>query len=103
VRASSPDALVGGAQALATRPDYTPLLSRVEVPTLVYLALEDTVYPLAVARSLAEAIPGATLLTVPDAAHAAVLEAPNRTNAELIRWARGHLDGMEAGLGPRHM
>lgn len=87
VEQASVDAAIGGAIALATRPDYTDLLGQIEVPTLVYVGVEDTVYPVAISRSMAEAIPNSTLVTISDAAHAAVFEAPERTNEEILNWA----------------
>ena len=89
VEQASVEAAIGGALALANRPDYTDLLGQIEVPTLVYVDVEDTAYPVAASRSMAEAIPNSTIVTISDAAHAAVFEAPERTNEEILTWASG--------------
>jgi hypothetical protein len=41
-RSSSVDALVGGARALASRPDRTATLRTMRVPALVVVGVEDT-------------------------------------------------------------
>ncbi len=89
VKASSADAAIGGAIALATRPDYTGLLPRIQVPTLVYVGVEDTIYPVTIAQMMDQAIPTSTLAMIPGAAHAAILEAPERSASEILRWADG--------------
>lgn len=73
---------------IATRRDFTDLLGQIEVPTLVCVGVvEDTVYPVAISRSMAQVIPDSTLVMISDAAHAAVFEAPERTNEEILTWA----------------
>jgi pimeloyl-ACP methyl ester carboxylesterase len=87
IKAASADAAIGGAQALATRPDYTSLLSRIQVPTLVYVGVEDTIYPVAISKMMNQAIPNSTLEMIPGAAHAAIFEAPERSAEAILRWA----------------
>jgi pimeloyl-ACP methyl ester carboxylesterase len=72
------------APALAVRPDFTDLLPRIDVPTLVLVGLEDSLSPLAVSREMAAAIPGATLAVVPSAPRAAGFSA-----AAIAEWAAG--------------
>lgn len=87
IKLASVDAAIGGALALATRPDYMGLLSQIRVPTLVYVGVEDTVYPVPISQMMAQAIPNSTLVTIPGASHAAVFEAPERTNEAILNWA----------------
>ncbi len=89
VNAASVDAAIGGAQALATRPDFTQLLEQIEVPTLVFVGIEDSIYPFEISQMMQEAIPNATLAMIPNAAHAAVFEAPRRSNQAILDWAGG--------------
>jgi len=56
--------------------DVTPLLAGIAVPTLVLVGSEDRRSPPAVARSLAEAIPGAALRDIQGAGHLAMLDEP---------------------------
>ncbi len=87
IKECSPDAAIGGAMTLANRPDSTQLLGQIKVPTMVYVGVEDTIYPVKIAMMMKNAIPNSTLVTIPGAAHAAVFEAPERTNQAFIDWA----------------
>ena len=58
-------------------------LAQVSVPTLVIAAAGDLLTP--DARSVAEAIGGATFLLVPDAGHAVTIEAPEAVNEAISR------------------
>ena len=61
---------------LRDRPDATPALHRIAVPTLVLVGAEDAITPRDVAAGLAAAIPGASLHVVPAAGHLPNLENP---------------------------
>lgn len=86
---SSVDSFIGGAVALAERPDFSGMLSEIDVPTLVVVGLEDSLYPVQVARDMAERIPDADLAIVPGGSHAAVFEAPGRVGSAIQEWAEG--------------
>ena len=68
--------MVGALAALRDRPDATPGLAAIAVPTTVLVGSEDTVTPPEVARALAAAIPGARYLELEGAAHLSNLEKP---------------------------
>ncbi len=68
--------IVGALGAMRERPDSTPLLSTIDVPTLVVVGAEDEVTPPPAARAMASAIPAAAMTTIPGAGHLAPLEAP---------------------------
>ena len=89
INQASMDAAIGGTEALSTRPDFRPLLPQIQVPTLVYVGVEDTIYPVTIAQMMAEAIPNSTLVTIPGAAHAAIFEAPERSVRAILNWAAG--------------
>lgn len=89
VQASSQDAAIGGAKALATRPDYTSLLGQIEVPTLVFVGVDDPLYPFELSQMMQQAIPNASLAMIPAAAHAAIFEAPDASNRAILEWANG--------------
>lgn len=65
---------------LRDRPDATPSLGAIGVPTLVMVGTEDVVTPLAEAERLAAAIPRARLETVPLAGHLSSFEQPETFN-----------------------
>ena len=61
---------------LAVRPDSTPTLATINVPTLVIGADEDVLTPLPEAELMQKAIVGSRLEVVPKAGHYAALEQP---------------------------
>lgn len=102
--AADPGAYANYCDALAAY-DLRADLPRISAPTLILAGREDPATPPAVARELADAIPGATLVEIPQAAHLAGLERPEPVLAAL----RAHLpqpDGMRvrrAVLGDEHV
>jgi 3-oxoadipate enol-lactonase len=77
------EGIVGGLEAMRTRPDSTPLLSGIDVPTLIVVGEEDTVTPVNEARSMHEAIPGSRFEIIPAAGHLSNLERPAAFNAAM--------------------
>jgi 3-oxoadipate enol-lactonase len=71
--------LVGALRASRDRPDSTDTLRGVRVPTLVLVGSDDAVAPPAVARAMADLVPGAQYQIVPAAGHLAPLEQPLAT------------------------
>jgi pimeloyl-ACP methyl ester carboxylesterase len=68
-------------RAMAARPDSFETLKAVTVPTLVVVGEEDTLSPPADAAAMAEAVPGARLVTIPASGHLTAVEAPEEFNA----------------------
>ncbi|MCA1586493.1 MAG: alpha/beta hydrolase [Acidobacteria bacterium] len=68
---------------LMDRPDATPQLAGVQVPTLVIVGSEDHVTPVAEAQRIADAIPGATLVVIANAGHLSSLECADEFGAVL--------------------
>jgi 3-oxoadipate enol-lactonase len=77
---------VGALEAMKRRPDATPLLRGISVPTLVVVGEHDGITPPDVARRLHEAIPRARLVVIPHAGHLANLEAPDAFDAALVEF-----------------
>ncbi len=65
------------------RADSMPLLNKTKLPTLVITGDEDELIPVDESRSMAAAVPGATLVIVPKAGHLANLEQPDAFNTAL--------------------
>jgi 3-oxoadipate enol-lactonase len=84
VREADPEGVARALEALADRPDSRPLLSEIEVPTLVLVGEDDALTPPADARAIAAAIPDAELLILPGAGHMANLESPEAFNTALL-------------------
>jgi pimeloyl-ACP methyl ester carboxylesterase len=75
--------IVAALQALRDRPDASPSLGAITVPTLVLVGADDALTPPARAEALAAAIRGARLVTIPGAGHLSNLEQPEHFNAAL--------------------
>ncbi|HEU5428029.1 MAG TPA: alpha/beta hydrolase [Actinocrinis sp.] len=73
--------------------DALPVFDK--VPSLVLAADKDLLLPLKFSRALADAIPSAEFVIVPDAGHVVILEHPHEVNAALRRL----VDRVEARLG----
>ncbi|WP_246103056.1 alpha/beta fold hydrolase [Streptomyces piniterrae] len=79
----------GAAAALrgrAERLDYTELLGRITVPTLVVVGEDDEYTPVSDAEFLHWHIPDATLTVIDDAAHMPNLEQPGQFNEALAKF-----------------
>jgi len=68
--------------------DTTARLPRIAVPTLVIAGALDQGTPPAMARVIAQGIPGARLVVLPEASHLSVLEQPEAFRAALDDWLR---------------
>jgi pimeloyl-ACP methyl ester carboxylesterase len=73
-------------RALLARPDATPQLAGVRCPTLLLTGEQDGWSPPAQHRRMAEAIPGAHLVLVPECGHMSTMEAPATVDAALAGW-----------------
>jgi 3-oxoadipate enol-lactonase len=83
--------VVGALRAMKERPDATPALPAIDVPTLVVVGQEDEMTPPATAKAMADAIPSAATVVIPGAGHLSPLEAPtavSRVLAEFLEHVR---------------
>lgn len=78
------DTIIKSLEMLAARPDSTPTLATITVPTLVMVGAEDQVTPLDCAQRLADGIADSSLVIVPDAGHYAPLENPAVVNEAIL-------------------
>ena len=78
--------MVGALRAMRERPDSTPLLGTIRVPTLVVVGAEDRTTPPPVAQAMAQAIPGARYAVILGAGHVAPLEQPLATSRVLAEF-----------------
>ena len=81
---TSLDGAIGGARALATRPDSTETLASMDLPVLVLVGLADPVYPVEIAQAMIDVAPNATLAIIDGASHAAVFERPEAAAQAMI-------------------
>lgn len=80
---SSPTGVVAALGAMRERPDSTPLLGAIEVPTLVIGGEEDAISSPEVMGAMAEKIPDSRHVTLSGACHLSNLENPERFNSAL--------------------
>lgn len=81
--------LTGGLKVLAERPDSTPLLAKIAVPTLIVVGEEDKATPVDSARAMQSAIAGSTLVVIPGAGHVSNIEQSEQFNAALVGFLGG--------------
>jgi pimeloyl-ACP methyl ester carboxylesterase len=86
ILASPTEAIAGAVRALMTRPDSTPTLAAIHVPTLVVVGREDSVTPPAAAEALHAGIAGSAIVVIPEAGHLTSLEQPAAFNAALAHF-----------------
>ncbi len=87
--AGQPAASIAAASlGMAERPDSTPDLAGIDVPTLVVTSDGDSLIPAAMTSPMADQIPGAELAVIEGAGHLSNLEAPEAFDELLAR----HLD-----------
>jgi pimeloyl-ACP methyl ester carboxylesterase len=89
VLSNSPEAIAGAVRALMSRPDSTPLLPGIHVPTLILVGAEDTVTPPPLSEKMHHGIAGSELTVIPGAGHLTNIEQPDLFNAALARFI-GH-------------
>jgi 3-oxoadipate enol-lactonase len=75
--------VIGAASAMMSRPDSTPTLASLTVPTLIVVGSEDVLTPPSDAMRMAAGIPGSRLVIVANAGHLAPLEQPAVVNAAI--------------------
>ncbi|WP_414470704.1 alpha/beta fold hydrolase [Microvirga sp. M2] len=72
--------------AIMNRADSRPLLSGIEIPTLVLVGEGDAITPPEIAREMADMIEWASLAIVPRAGHLSSLEQPERVAHAMRMW-----------------
>jgi pimeloyl-ACP methyl ester carboxylesterase len=74
------DGIVGALEAMMARPDSTPTLATIDVPTLVLVGEDDRLTPLAESQKIHAGIAGSLLETIAGAGHLSNLERPAAFN-----------------------
>lgn len=75
--------IVGALEAMLARPDSTPDLPTIDVPTVVIAGADDALIRVGVARAMHAAIPGSSLVVLDRAGHLCNLERPAEFGAAL--------------------
>ncbi len=86
ITSSSVEAIEGALQALMTRPDSTPMLPTLRIPTLLLVGDQDAITPPALSEQMHREIPGSELAVIPGAGHMSNMEQPAAFNEALGRF-----------------
>lgn len=88
IRTQNREAVAQASIAIGSRPDSTPDLASIDVPTAVIVGEADEITPRALSQKMYEAIPHANLSVIPDAGHLSNLEAPEAFDRAMRAWLR---------------
>jgi pimeloyl-ACP methyl ester carboxylesterase len=83
-----PDAFMQQVTAVIGRADSRPTLAEIRCPTLVLTGDEDNTIPNSLSKEMAEGIPGAKLVIIPQCGHLPQVEQPRATAEALVEWLR---------------
>lgn len=83
IRSTPPDRIADAVRVLMSRPDSTPLLPGIHVPTLILVGAEDTLTPPEMSEEMHRAISGSEIHVIPGVGHLSSLEEPQAVNAHL--------------------
>jgi pimeloyl-ACP methyl ester carboxylesterase len=83
---NQPQGIAAALRGLAERPDVTEMLPQIEVPTLVIVGEHDVISTPEEMQGIAEAIPNAAWVVVPQAGHLSPLENPDVFNEALAQY-----------------
>lgn len=92
---TSLEGVVGALQGMKERPDSTPTLAEIDVPTLIIHGADDQLIPVAAAQAMQKAIAGSELVVIPDAGHLPNLE-------QIDQFSDAVIDFLETLLGAGH-
>ncbi len=88
IAAQTPEAIAAALEGMAERPDSTPDLAGISVPTLVIGSTRDQLIAPDVSAAMAAGIPGARLEVLEGVGHLSNLEAPEAFNRLLVEHLR---------------
>jgi 3-oxoadipate enol-lactonase len=89
MKESTEEGIAAALRAMAKRPDFTPLLKEMDIPTLVIAGKDDTkVTPPEVVKRICDDSRCSLYLEVPNAAHLPPFENPEFFNEKVIPWLR---------------
>jgi pimeloyl-ACP methyl ester carboxylesterase len=83
ILAGNPIGYAATLRGLAERPDFTPLLPRIDCPTLLIVGRQDAISTVAEMNAMAGAIPGSRIVEIDNAGHVTPLEAPGEVTAAM--------------------
>jgi 3-oxoadipate enol-lactonase len=89
VERTSPAGIAAAQLGMAARPDMIDFLPQIKVPTLVVVGAEDAISPPTEMQSVAEKIPNAKFVIIPESGHMTTMENPTAVSGALLRFVKG--------------
>ena len=86
ILSNTPEWIASAIRVLMSRPDSTPVLTSIRVPTLIIVGEEDVLTPVSSAEEMHSRIGGSDLVRIPAAGHLPNLEQPEAFDAALARF-----------------
>ncbi len=86
IESNSPNSIAAALEGLATRRNSQELLQKIDVPTLVIVGEHDAISTASEMRQIADAIPQAEFIMIPQAGHLSTLENPTLVNDAIVRF-----------------
>jgi len=83
ILAGDPAGYAATSRGLAERPNFTPLLPKIDCPTLLIVGRQDAISTAAEMNAMARAIRGSRIVEIDGAGHVAPLEAPEEVSAAM--------------------
>lgn len=99
IESKTPQIYAAQIHALLNRPDAGLLIPQIKCPTLILCGQEDAWSPVQRHREMAAAIPGSTLVEVPDCGHMSTLECPQAVNEAMRAWLQKVIRSEQARAG----
>jgi 3-oxoadipate enol-lactonase / 4-carboxymuconolactone decarboxylase len=99
--ADTPDEGYAGCSAAIGEMDLRDQIHAITAPTLVICGTEDPSTPLPMSLEICERIAHSELVLVPDSAHLATVEQPERTTAAILAHLDDYADDHERGMETR--
>jgi pimeloyl-ACP methyl ester carboxylesterase len=84
-----PAGYAAAARGLAERPNFAPLLPRIDCPTLLIVGRQDAISTMAEMNAMARAIPASRIVEIDNAGHVTPLEAPAEVNRAMEQFLSG--------------
>ncbi len=85
MRRATPEGVAAASRAMASRPDATPQLGRIAIPTIVVAGRKDKIVPPSESETMAAAIPGAGLAWCERSGHMPMMEEPEVVTGALLK------------------
>jgi 3-oxoadipate enol-lactonase len=83
IASTSPQGIVAASLGMAERPDVTSILPNIKTPSLLIVGEDDGISPPEEMKAIADVMPNARLVTIPEAGHMSPLENPEPVNAAI--------------------